>query len=66
MDVDVRRDPLTVLGVGTGAYLLVAAAATLVGAPWQYGSGTMATALQILGALATAGVGAGLAALVVR
>jgi hypothetical protein len=66
MNLDVRRDPLTALGVGTGAYLLLAAAATLVGAPWQHGSGTLATALQIVGAVATAGVGAGLAALVTR
>ncbi|MFB6218507.1 MAG: hypothetical protein ABEH77_04905 [Halobacteriaceae archaeon] len=64
MDFDVERDPLSVLGTATGVFLVLVAAGTLVGAPWQYGSGLAATALQILGAAATAAIGAGLVALV--
>jgi hypothetical protein len=66
MDTERYTDPLTVLGAGTGVFLVLVAVATLLGAPWQYGSSTAATALQILGTVATAAVGAGLAWLVLR
>jgi len=66
MDIEFRRDPLTVLGLAAGAFLVLAAAGTLAGAPWQYGSTTLGTALQALGALATAAVGVGLGLLVLQ
>jgi len=63
MDIEVGRDPLAVLGAGGGVFLVVVAAATLAGAPWQHSSGAVVMALQVVGVVLTAAVGIGLAAL---
>jgi hypothetical protein len=60
------EDTLSVAGALAGLYLVVAGVATLLGMPWQYGSSAAVSAGQILGALATVGVGAGLAWLTTR
>jgi drug/metabolite transporter (DMT)-like permease len=58
---DGLEDPLKPLGVVAGGFLVLAAAGTIIGAPWATQQ-TIATAgIQILGALLMAALGAGLA-----
>lgn len=63
MDRDLRQDGLAVAGLVAGVVLVVVGVATLLVAPWQYSGGGLVSALQILGAVLTAGIGVGLAAL---
>lgn len=54
-------DPLKPLGLAAGVFLVLAAAGTIIGAPWET-QATMATAvIQVIGALLMAGLGAALA-----
>lgn len=54
-------DSLDAYGVLVGAFVALVGVGTLVGMPWQYANSTAVTVLQILGALATVGIGVGLA-----
>jgi hypothetical protein len=54
------EDRLEVFGLVTGAFLVLAGLATVAGAPWTHKASIAASILQVLGALGTAGVGAGL------
>jgi len=57
---DGLEDPLKPLGVVAGGFLVLAAAGTIIGAPWATQQ-TIATAIaQVVGALLMAGLGAGL------
>ena len=52
-------DTLEPLGIVIGVFLVLVALGTLVGMPWQV-KGMGAAIVQIIAALATAGIGAGL------
>lgn len=54
------EDRLDVVGVAAGAFLVVVGLATIAGAPWALKSSLLAAGVQVLGALATAGVGVAL------
>lgn len=54
-------DRLGVLGVLTGAFLVLAALSTVAGTPWTYSGGTLVMVLQLVGVLATILVGVALA-----
>jgi hypothetical protein len=54
------EDRLEVLGLVTGAFLVLAGLATVAGTPWTHKASIVASAIQVLGALGTAGIGAGL------
>lgn len=58
------EDRLEVLGLAVGAFLVLAGIGTVLGAPWQYRASTLAAVVQVVGALGTAAVGAGLVWLV--
>lgn len=60
MQQQVFADRLDALGVLVGVFVALVGLGTLVGMPWQYGSSTVTMVLQILGALATVALGAGL------
>ena len=62
----VEADKMRVLGVGLGAFILLAGAATLVGMPWRHVGGLGLGLLRALGALLSIGVGVGLAWLATR
>mgnify|MGYP000507006800 CR=1 FL=1 len=64
--MELPNDRLGWLGAGVGAYLALAGLAIVVGMPWQHGDSTLVTVGQVVGALATVAVGAGLAWLVTR
>ena len=53
-------DNLEVFGLAAGSFLVIAGLATVAGMPWTYKASLAAAGLQVLGALATAGVGAGI------
>ncbi|MFB6307797.1 MAG: hypothetical protein ABEH35_00565 [Haloarculaceae archaeon] len=53
-------DALEPLGVGVGAFLVLVGLVTIVGTPWTTNN-LLPALLQVVGALATAAVGAGLA-----
>lgn len=50
-------DRLDLLGVVTGVFLVLVALGTLVGQPWQYSGGSLVMVLQLVGIVATAGIG---------
>lgn len=54
-------DRLEPVGIAAGAFLVLAGLGTVAGAPWATSTDTLAVAVQVLGALATAALGAGLA-----
>ncbi|WP_436930144.1 hypothetical protein [Halosimplex halobium] len=54
------EDRLEPVGIAVGALLVLVALATLAGAPWTTKGSVAASALQVVGAVATAAVGAGL------
>ena len=58
---DGLEDPLKPLGVAGGVFLVLAAAGTIVGAPWTTQATIGSAVLQIIGALLMAALGAGLA-----
>lgn len=58
------RDKLEVLGVLVGAFLVVTALGRLVGTPWVYNDDPLASAIQLVGVVATIAIGVGLAWLV--
>lgn len=53
-------DRLELVGVAVGAALVLIGLATLLGTPWTHGGGIAVAVLQIVGSLATVGIGAGL------
>jgi hypothetical protein len=57
----VFADTLDVFGVLVGVFVALVGLGTLVGMPWQYTNSGVVTVLQVAGAVATVGVGAGLA-----
>lgn len=54
-------DPLRPFGVAAGVFLVFAAAGTIIGAPWATQASLSGAGIQVLGSLAMAIVGAGLA-----
>lgn len=54
-------DPLKPLGVAGGVFLVLAAAGTIIGAPWATQATTGGAVVQVLGAVLMAILGAGLA-----
>jgi hypothetical protein len=54
-------DSLDLYGVLVGVFVALVGLGTLVGMPWQYSNSVTVTVLQVVGALATVGVGVGLA-----
>lgn len=54
-------DSLDAYGVLVGVFVALVGLGTLVGMPWQYSNSATVTVLQVVGALATVGVGVGLA-----
>lgn len=66
MSANVTGDGLSVVGIATGAFLVLVGLGTLVGTPWQYANSAVVTLLQVLGTLAALAIGAALAWLVVR
>ena len=52
------EDRLAILGTLLGAFLIVAALGTLAGMPWTTNESTVAVAVQLVGIVATLGVGA--------
>jgi hypothetical protein len=55
------EDSMEPLGVLAGAFLVLAGLGTVAGTPWTTNPDTLAVALKIIGSLATAALGAGLA-----
>lgn len=55
------RNPLRPLGATVGVLLVVAALVAVAGAPWATGSSMAAAVVQLLAAVAMAGIGVGLA-----
>lgn len=53
-------DRLEPIGIGVGVLLVLVGLATVAGAPWTTKLSIGAAVLQVVGALATAAVGAGL------
>lgn len=62
-DVEVE-DSLEALGLAAGAFLVLVGLGTIAGAPWTYKASLPVAVIQVVGALAAIGVGAGLAWLV--
>ena len=59
--MDVFQDRLDVVSVPVGLFVLFVGLGTLLGQPWQYAAGgAPIMILQLLGALAAVGIGAGL------
>ncbi|MBV0924449.1 hypothetical protein KTS45_09570 [Halomicroarcula limicola] len=54
-------DPLKPIGLTAGAFLVLAALGTIVGAPWATHANMASAILQVVGAVLTIGVGALLA-----
>jgi hypothetical protein len=54
------QDRLELLGLVTGAFLVLAGLGTVAGTPWTHKASIAASVIQVLGALGTAGIGAGL------
>lgn len=54
-------DRLSVLGFATGVFLVLAGVGTIAGTPWTTSITPLAGVVQVLGALLTIGIGAGLA-----
>lgn len=53
-------DALEPVGIGVGVLLVLVGLATVAGSPWTTKASVAAAAVQVVGALATAAVGAGL------
>ncbi|WP_459192829.1 hypothetical protein [Halosimplex sp. J119] len=51
-------DRLEPVGIALGVLLVVVALATLAGTPWTTKGDMLASAIQVVGAIATAGIGA--------
>lgn len=51
-------DRLEPVGIAVGVLLVLVAAATLAGAPWATKGDVLASALQVVGAIGTAAIGA--------
>jgi hypothetical protein len=54
------QDRLEVLGLAAGVFLVLVGLGTVAGTPWTHKAGIAASVIQVLGALGTAGIGAGL------
>jgi uncharacterized membrane protein YadS len=54
-------DKLELLGILAGAALVVVAAGTVAGTPWQTNNDGLASVLQLVGVVAMIGIGIGLA-----
>lgn len=53
-------DPLVILGVLVGGFLIAVGLGTLITAPWQYYGSTAVTVLRIIGTLGTILIGIGM------
>lgn len=53
-------DRLELFGLAAGVFLVLVGLATIAGTPWTHKASIGAAALQVVGALGTAAVGAGL------
>lgn len=53
-------DRLELLGLAVGGFLVLAGLATVAGTPWTHKATVAAAVVQVLGALGTAAIGAGL------
>jgi hypothetical protein len=60
MDVTDRFDRLEAVGIAVGVFLVLVGLGTVAGFPWATKGDTAAAVLQVVGALGTAAVGAGL------
>jgi hypothetical protein len=58
---DAFDDPLKPFGVAAGVFLVLAAAGTIIGAPWATQLSVAGAGIQILGSLLMAVLGVGLA-----
>lgn len=54
------EDRLELIGIGVGAFLVLVGLGTLVGQPWTQTVSTLAWVAQVVGALLSIAVGAGL------
>ncbi|MFC6974719.1 hypothetical protein ACFQL1_08530 [Halomicroarcula sp. GCM10025709] len=57
---DTFDSPLKPLGAAVGAFLVLAALGTIIGAPWATAQTLLVAIVQIVGALLMAGIGAGI------
>lgn len=57
------EDDLEPLGIVVGTLLVLAGLGTIAGTPWTTAGSLVVASVKVLGALATVGVGAGLASL---
>ncbi|MFW6458820.1 MAG: hypothetical protein ACOCY6_05370 [Halodesulfurarchaeum sp.] len=65
--MDYVDDRLDAVAIPIGLFVLIVGLGTLLGQPWQYAAGGVATmVLQLFGAIAAIAIGVGLLALVVR
>ena len=55
------EDTMEPLGVAAGVFLVIAGLATVAGTPWTTNPDVVAVVITVLGSLATAALGAGLA-----
>lgn len=60
MEFNRPTDRTTRLGTAIGVFLVLVAIATLVGQPWVYVESSIAAGAQIVAAVLTFGIGAGL------
>lgn len=60
MDIHRPTDRTTRIGAATGGFLVLVAIATLVGQPWVYVESAIAAGAQVVAAVLTLGIGAGL------
>lgn len=60
MDVQLPTRRVTRLGTATGTFLVLVAIATLIGQPWVYVESQIAAMTQIIAAVLTLGIGAGM------
>lgn len=63
MEFSRPRTRTTALGAASGVFLVLVAIATLVGQPWVYVASPIAAGAQIVAAVLTLAIGAGLVAL---
>lgn len=60
MDGPLFADRLEGLGIAAGAFLALVGLGTLAGLPWQTAQSLLVGLVQVVGALLTIGIGAGL------
>lgn len=60
MDGTLFTDRLEILGIAAGAFLVLTGLGTIAGLPWQTAQSVLVGVVQVMGALLTIAVGAGL------